>query len=180
MSLRTLASELETTDRTLRRALRQGTLRGTRPSARKLDLPLAERVYLRRAWPLLAALREALRTEPAVGLAVLFGSRARGDERSDSDVDLVVALRDSSASHDLTSRLSERLGLRIHIVSLDEAENAPLLLAAIVRDGRVLVDRTSTWPALMHRKPRILRAAARERRRVDRAFDEAFTDHGTP
>jgi predicted nucleotidyltransferase len=174
MSLRALASELETTDRTLRRALRQGTLRGTRRSARKLDLPLAERVYLRRAWPLLSELRKALRTEPTVALAVLFGSRARGDERSDSDVDLVVALREPSALGELTSRLSERLGLRSHIVSLDEAERAPLLLAAIVLDGRVLVDRQSVWPGLISRKTRILRGAARERSRIDREFADAF------
>src|SRR5438270_4826625 len=98
MSLRTLAGELETTDRTLRRAFRQGMFRATRPSARKLDLPLAERVYLRRAWPLLSSLRGALRTEPSVGLAVLFGSRARGDERAESDVDLVLELRERSGS----------------------------------------------------------------------------------
>jgi len=135
---------------------------------------------LRGAWPLLSALREALRTEPTVALAVLFGSRARGDERAASDVDLLVALRDSSGARELASRLSARTGLRIHLASLDEAESAPLLLAAIVREGRVLVDRESIWPALLRGKPRILRAAAHERRRVDREFDAAFADAKAP
>ncbi|HEX3254929.1 MAG TPA: nucleotidyltransferase domain-containing protein [Gaiellaceae bacterium] len=172
--LRTLATDLQTTDRTLRRALRDGTLRASRPSARSLHLPATERVYLRHAWPLLAALREALRTEPAVRLAVLFGSRARGDDRPDSDVDLMVALRRESEPSALASRLTDRTGLRIHVVRLDDAERTPILLAEVVREGRVLVDRESIWPALIERAPTIARAATRANRRIEREFDEAF------
>jgi len=51
-----LADELGVHERTLRRAAEQGTLRATRPGPRALNLPLGERRYARRAWPLLAAL----------------------------------------------------------------------------------------------------------------------------
>ena len=39
-----LAIQLRTTDRTLRRAARQGLIRGSRVSPRKFDMPLAERL----------------------------------------------------------------------------------------------------------------------------------------
>src|SRR5207247_1937616 len=68
MTLPELARELKTTDRTLRRAVELGTLRAARPSPRKVVLSVAERAYLRRHWGLLSALREALRTEPAVSM----------------------------------------------------------------------------------------------------------------
>ena len=41
---------------------------------------------------LVADLRRALRTEPNVRLAVLYGSLARGDEDAGSDLDLLVSL----------------------------------------------------------------------------------------
>ena len=59
-------------------------------------------------------------------------------------------------------------------MNVDDAEDAPLLLAEVVGEGRVLVDRESIWPGLVRRGPMIVRAAARERRRVEREFDEAF------
>ncbi len=169
-----LASDLGTTDRTLRRALEQGLLRAERPSARTVELALGERVYLRRAWPLLSRLRAELRTEPGVSAAILFGSRARGDDQADSDVDLLVRLRARADRWALARRLSERLGLAVEIVTLDDAEGAPLLLAEVLDEGRVLVDRDGTWPALLARRARIESAAARERRRIDAEFAAAF------
>lgn len=78
--LAALAHDIGVSERTLRRAVNDGTLRGSRPSPRSLDLPLSERSYARRAWPLLAALRTALRTEPNVRFALLFGSAATGED----------------------------------------------------------------------------------------------------
>lgn len=169
-----LAAELRTTDRTLRRALQQGLVHGERPSPRTVDISIAERTYLRRAWPLLSSLREALRTEPAVSLAVLFGSRARGDDYARSDVDLLVSLRDGANRRELISRLSERLGLRIQLVPLEDAQEAPLLLAEVMREGRVVVDRDQVWPALLREKQQVERAATRERRRIDAEFSALF------
>jgi predicted nucleotidyltransferase len=172
--LREFASELKTSDRTLRRALEQGLVRGHRRSPRTVDLPVAERAYLRRAWPLLVGTREALRTEPALSLAVLFGSRARGDDHPGSDVDLLVCLRGAANRREVASRLSEKLGLRVQIVTLEDARTAPLLLAEAMREGRVLVDRRGEWPNLLRQRSRIDRAAERERRRIEQEFAATF------
>ena len=173
-----LAAELHTTDRTLRRALRQGLLNAARPSSRTVDLPLAERSYLRRAWPFLASLRAALRTEPGVSLAVLFGSRARGDYAAASDVDLLVGLRNGDARR-FASRLSDKLGVRVQVVTLEDARDAPLLLREVLREGRVLVDRDDRWLPLLGEKARVERAAQRERRRIDARFSELFGEDRT-
>ena len=173
-SLQDLAAELQTTDRTLRRAVAQGLLRAERPSPRTLDVSLAERVYLRRSWPLLSSLREALRTEPRVSFAVLFGSRARGEGSGTSDVDLLVALRKRADRWVLADRLSERVGADVQIVDLDDALAAPLLLAEALREGRVLVDREAVWPSLTRRLPQIERDAASERDRIADEFERSF------
>lgn len=174
VDLTALAAELATTDRTLRRAVAQGLLRAERPSPRKLEISVEERVYLRRSWPLLSELRQALRTEPAVAFAALFGSAARGELRVGSDVDVLVALRESADIRLLASRLSERVGLQLQIVSLEDAQRAPLLLAEVLGEGRVLVDRERVWPRLRAQRANVERAAARERARVERAFSELF------
>jgi predicted nucleotidyltransferase len=173
-TLPALAEELQTTDRTLRRAVSQGLVRAERPSPRTLTLPVAERVYLRAGWQLLSALRAALRTEPAVRLAVLFGSRARGDHRPDSDVDLIVVLGDPSKRFDLRERLESVLDLPVQLVLADDATRAPLLIEQVVLEGRVLVDRENGWAELTRRRAAIHRAAARERRRIDEEFHTAF------
>jgi predicted nucleotidyltransferase len=105
---------------------------------------------------------------------VLFGSRARGDEHARSDVDLLVSLRDGANRGQLASRLSERLGLRVQLVTLEDAREAPLLLAEVIREGRVVVDRNGLWPALLRETQQIERAATRERRRIDAEFSAVF------
>ena len=72
--LQGLADSLQVNERTLRRAWALGTLRGTRTTPYRLELPVAERIYLRRHWSTLSSLRGALRTEPNVSMAVVFGS----------------------------------------------------------------------------------------------------------
>jgi len=173
--LSTLAAELGTTDRTLRRSVVQGLLRVERPSPRKLEIAVKEREYLRRSWQLLSQLRQAFRTEPAVSFAALFGSAARGEMHAGSDVDVLVALRDRADGRALTSRLSQRIGLHVQLVSLEDAQRVPLLLAEALREGRVLVDREQQWPRLQQQRPELERAAALERARVDREFSELFT-----
>jgi predicted nucleotidyltransferase len=174
VGLTTLAEELSTTDRTLRRAVAEGLLRADRPSPRKLDIPVSERDFLRRSWNLLSELRKALRTEPSVALAVLFGSAARGEMHARSDVDILIALRVHTENRALASRLSERLGRRVQLVSLEDAQRTPLLLAEALRDGRVLVDRERLWPRLRQEQGKVERAAARERKRVEREFAQLF------
>src|ERR1700734_3601576 len=99
LELQELAKGLQVNERTLRRAWALGAVRGERDTPYKLRVPVDERVYLRRYWPTISRLRAVLRTEPNVALAVLFGSVARGDDYEDSDVDLLVGLRDPGLSN---------------------------------------------------------------------------------
>jgi predicted nucleotidyltransferase len=171
--LRHLAEELGVNERTLRRAVEQSTLRGKRASPRKLEMSLAERRYTRRAWPLLSALRGALRTEQNVRFALLFGSAATGADTPSSDVDLLVALRDDSLERivDLETKLTGALGRRVDLVRLSDAERDPTFLEAALSDGRVLVDREELWPRLRRRESSIhRRAGERERQRTRAAL----------
>ena len=158
-----LAEEIGVNERTLRRAFNEGTLRGERPTPRKLTLGAAEKRYLRRSWKLLGALRDALRTEQNVRFALLFGSAARGEDSPASDVDLLVAMRDSSLIRvaDLGAKLEALLGRRVDVLTLDDARGNPQLLVQALDEGRVLVDREGRWPQLRD-EAGALRRRARE------------------
>lgn len=142
-----LAGQLNVNERTLRRAINEGSLRANRASPRTLQLSMAERRYIRHAWPLISALRRALRTEHNVRFALLFGSAARGSDTPESDVDVLVALRDASLDRvvDLEAKLTAAAGRRVEVVRLQDAERRPSFLAEITAVGRVLVDRDGVW-----------------------------------
>jgi predicted nucleotidyltransferase len=132
-----------------------------------------ESEYLRDHWRLLSRLRWALRTERDVRLAVLYGSLARGDEDDGSDLDLLVDLFDagSMAAVQLASRLGEVVERDIDVARLDRIEeSAPLLLARVLEEGRVIVDRDQLWKCL-YRRRRAIRARAKRshRRQIDEA-----------
>lgn len=177
-SLDLLAAELDVHGRTLRRAVDDGAIRGTRLSPRRLKLSPAEESYVLHAWPLLGRLRALLRTERNVRLAVLFGSRARGDERPDSDLDLLIDLEEDTVSKrmELVDRLEAALGLPVQVVTVRVARRAPVLLADAIEDGRVLVDRSEGWAQLVRDYPAVSQAAvvadARLRERAAAAIEE--------
>jgi predicted nucleotidyltransferase len=168
--LQLLAAQVGANERTLRRALNEGTVRAERPTPRTLKLSAAERRYLRRSWGLLATLREALRTERNVRLALLFGSVARGDDEEGSDVDLIVEMRDSSLVRivDLELKLEGLLGRPVDIHTLEEAAADPVLLAEAVAEGRAIVDRERRWPTLRAEAGAIDRRAREHLRRRSR------------
>ncbi|MEK6252538.1 MAG: nucleotidyltransferase domain-containing protein [Actinomycetota bacterium] len=148
-----LAEEVGVNERTLRRAVNQGTLNGARPTPRSLRLSLPERHYIRRSWPLLSALRSALRTEQNVRCAVLFGSTATGEDTPNSDIDILVDLRNPSLERivDLSEKLTASIGRRVDLIRLEDAEADPWFLADVLSEGRVLVDRDGLWPRLRRR-----------------------------
>jgi predicted nucleotidyltransferase len=168
--LDTLAQDVGVHGRTLRRAAARGLLRATRRGAREIVLPPSERNYVRTHWPLFNRVLEALRKQPNVRLAVMFGSVARGSERSGSDMDVLVSLRrdDHLARAELVDALQEVAGRRSQLVSLDQAEDSPLLLADVITDGRVLVDRDGEWPGLRRRERQIIERARAEDERLQR------------
>ncbi len=163
--LQEMADNLNVNERTLRRAWALGTLRGTRVTPYRLELPLDERMYLRSHWQTLSRLRSALRTEPNVSMAVVFGSVARGDDDDASDLDLLVALRDPGLQPQvaLTERLRGRTGMALEVVALEDAWRRPSLMLEILRDGRVLVDRDARWQDLRAQDERIRARARRDR-----------------
>lgn len=167
-ALERLAREAGTSERTLRRAIAQGTLRAERPTPHTLRMGTAERRYVRSHWPLLGLLRDALRTEPNVETALLFGSVARGDDTAESDLDLVVWMRTPSvrARRELRERLETHADRAVEIVDGNRAEREAGLLTAMLEDGRVVVDRAGRWQALRARAPSLGRQAARQRRRT--------------
>ena len=154
-----LAAGLGVSDRTLRRAISDGSLRATRPTSRTLRVSVAEQRYIRHAWPLISTLRQGLRTEHNVRFALLFGSAARGTDGPQSDADIVVALRDASLDRvvDLEVKLSRLTGRRVDIVRLEDAEHQPGFFADVTGDGRVLVDRDGLWATLRDRGSRLRR-----------------------
>ena len=169
-----LAADLGADERTLRRAVAQGTVRCRRPGPRRIKLPPGETEYLRDHWALLSGLRRALRTDRDVRLAVLYGSMARGDADAGSDLDLLVALSDSDdllAAGQLSRRLMGIAGRDVDIAHLGGIEaSAPLLLSRVLAEGRVLVDRDGLWADVRHRRRAI---RARGQRSYRRQMDEA-------
>jgi predicted nucleotidyltransferase len=161
--LHEIAAEVGANERTLRRGLAEGLVRGRRSTPRSIELAPGEVTYLRRHWTLLTSLRKALRTERNVRLAVLIGSAARGGLSEGSDVDLLVDLAD--ASWQVLDRLRERLaraaGRPVDLVALNAAAADPLLWDAALREGRVLVDREERWPLLLAGAPQASLAASR-------------------
>lgn len=167
-----LSEEVGAEERTLRRAVAEGTVRCRRPGPRRLYLEPGERDYLRRHWAMLSELRSALRTKPKARLVVLYGSLARGDADEGSDLDLAVMLADDSpaARRELRDYLEQVAGREVDVVTFDRAEADPLFLERIIEDGRVIVDRDGVWPRLRERRRSI---KARARRVYERQMKEA-------
>jgi predicted nucleotidyltransferase len=129
---------------------------------------LQEASYLRDHWALLSQLRAALRTEPRVVAALLFGSMALGTDTPASDVDLAVAI---DGDHDLTylyrlqRRLSARIGRRIDLFDLEDLIVQPELLVSVMDEARPVVDRTHVWPRLRAARRTLLNRRPGGRRR---------------
>jgi predicted nucleotidyltransferase len=154
LALQQLASEVGVSERTLRRGVASELIRARRPSSRRLILSAREATWIRLHWPLVGQLRAALRTEPNLELAVLFGSAARGEDVAGvSDLDLLVAVRRPfpGALEALRLRLNRQLPAEAQLVSVEDAQRNPRLLSEVLRDGRPLVDRRQAWPRLRER-----------------------------
>jgi predicted nucleotidyltransferase len=87
---------------------------------------------------------EAIRSLPDISVLVIFGSRATGKSRDDSDLDVAVlpATGDPASRRRLLSRLATALADlspegRVDVVLLDEAPD--LLRQRVMETGRVLL-----------------------------------------
>jgi predicted nucleotidyltransferase len=85
------------------------------------------------------AIVDIARREPGLELLALFGSRARGDSRDDSDVDLAYSGDRDLDALGFRARMQSAVGgLRVDLVDLDSASGVLRFHAA--RDGRVLFE----------------------------------------
>jgi uncharacterized protein len=93
--------------------------------------------------------RRLAKASPPKSRIVLFGSRARGDERSHSDVDVLViepTVGDPIQESVRLRRVLRGLGVPIDVlvVARDEAERRSAVRGTVferaLREGRVLVD----------------------------------------
>lgn len=178
-TIQRLARDLKADERTLRRAVAQGTVHCRRLGPRRVKLPPGEAEYLRDYWELLSRLKRALRTERDVRLAVLYGSMARGDADGGSDLDLLVALADDDplATARLAMRLGEVTDRDVDVARIDRIEaTAPLLLARVLDEGRVIVDRDGLWASVHHRRRAIRARAQRSYRRQMREAAQAIAE----
>lgn len=85
--------------------------------------------------PIVEALRKALRGRTDVRLALLFGSRAKGRARPDSDADVAVLGKDLDLWK-LTADLSHAAGVEVDVVDLKDPGYP--LLNVLLRDAVVL------------------------------------------
>jgi predicted nucleotidyltransferase len=85
--------------------------------------------------PVVESLRKALRVRKDIRLAFLFGSRARGRARPDSDSDVAVLGKDLDLLA-LEADLSEAARVEVHVVNLQDPGYP--LLNAVLRDGILL------------------------------------------
>ncbi len=98
----------------------------------------------------LAAVQSALRSDPDVSLAAVFGSAARGEASRASDLDIGVAGVPPSRLPALAVTLSRLAGREVDLIQLETAP--PLLRFEIARDGVLLAERTAgLWPAFQAR-----------------------------
>lgn len=178
-TLHELALELSVDERTLLRVVSDGLVRSEAARSVTTD----ECRYAIDHWSLLSALRRALRTEPNVRLAALYGSVARGEDTDASDIDLLVSLAEDrpNAAVKLAVRLEHALGRKVDVARLNRIErDAPLLLLQVLQEARVVLDRDAEWPRLIARREEISQRAthahdarlARARASVDELANE--------
>ena len=92
----------------------------------------------------------ALRDDPSLKLAILFGSLASGDARADSDADVAVLAEhplQAGQRIDLITRLASVSGRPIDLVNLKTVGEP--LLGQILAGGLRLFGDESTYAALM-------------------------------
>lgn len=122
-------------------------------------------------------LEQALQAHDEVELALLFGSRARGDAAPGSDVDVAVVGR-AVDTVGLAIELSDALGLQVDVVDLS-ADPPIALLLAVLRDGvKIREGRPGAHGRFLSHALMTLETDLPGYRRMQRAFLERVAERG--
>jgi predicted nucleotidyltransferase len=177
-----LARKVGADERTMRRVVADGMVRCERLGPRRQRVNEEEGRYVVSHWSLLTSLRRALRTESNVRLAVVYGSVARGDDKLESDLDLLVLLAEDrpGAAVALAVRLERTLEREVDVARLNRVrDTAPLLLLQVIDEGRLVLDRDRQWMGVCARRAEISRRAldahAARRRRAQTSIRELLS-----
>lgn len=96
----------------------------------------------------LQVIRDLLKHYPQIEKCIVFGSRAMGNEKKGSDIDLAVVGQEVTAATvlDLTASLNERLPLPYHfdVVAYSIIENRALR-EHIDRYGKIFYEKTAVY-----------------------------------
>ena len=122
-------------------------------------------------------LASALEAHGDVELALLFGSRARGDAGPGSDVDVAVVGR-SIDSIGLAIELTEATGIQADVVDL--SGDPPLtLLLAVLRDGiKICEGRSGAYGRFLAHSLMVLETDLPAYRAMQRAFVQRVAERG--
>jgi predicted nucleotidyltransferase len=108
-----------------------------------------------------------------VSLAVLFGSAAVGEDEQDSELDILVLLRETDVRRlaALSERITQAVSREVQLMRLADAERSAAQILAVLEQGRVLIDRDDSWGQLQARERKLRRAARREERAFSADLD---------
>jgi predicted nucleotidyltransferase len=122
-------------------------------------------------------LASALEAHTEVELALLFGSRARGEAGPGSDLDVAVVGR-AIDTIGLAIELSDANGLPVDVVDL--SDDPPLaLLLAVLRDGiKIHESRRGVYGRFLSHSLMVLETDLPGHRAMQRAFLERVAKHG--
>jgi len=101
---------------------------------------------------LISDIREVLRSQVDIQLAILFGSVARHEESRESDIDIAVDLGGrifAERKIEMVQSLAAKTGRAIDLIDLQTVGEP--LLGKILRDGVSLFGDTSRYAALIRR-----------------------------
>ena len=130
----------------------------------RAELKEGEEEWLHQHLAIVESLERVLEESSGVESLIMFGSCARGEERSDSDLDLLVGGPILWNERILFRvHLEEAVGRKVDLSGLDELRSAPVVLFNALRDGRALRDTRGEWKRLRGEKEQLRREAEAER-----------------
>lgn len=103
-------------------------------------------------FPLKQTVTTALRLQPDIVLAILFGSVAEGKERADSDIDIAIDVGRTLAAKEkisLISRLAEITGRPVDLIDLHTVGEP--LLGQILQHGERILGSDSRYADLIRK-----------------------------